>query len=49
VRSVGGAEDMATVTTVVATQEYAEGGTTSRRITVGRSRVSLNGQVSICK
>jgi hypothetical protein len=45
-RCVGGAEDVATVTAVVATQEDAERGATSRSITVGRSRVSLRDQVS---
>jgi hypothetical protein len=48
VRSVSSAEDVATVTTVVATQEDAEGGATGRRITIGGGRVSLKCKVSIC-
>jgi hypothetical protein len=47
-RSVRGAKDVAAVATVVATQEDTEGGATGRRITIGRCRVSLKGQVSIC-
>lgn len=41
VGSVGGTEDMAAVTTVVATQEDAEGRATGRGVAVGRGRVSL--------
>lgn len=47
VGSVGGAEDMAAVTTVVATKEDAKGRATGRGVAVGRSRVRLGGRVSI--
>lgn len=43
VRGVGGAEDVATVTTVVTTKENAERRATSRGIAIGRGRVSLKG------
>lgn len=42
VRCVGSTEDVTAVTTVVATQEDAKGRAASRRITVGRGRVSLD-------
>ena len=38
---VRGAEDMAAVAAVVATQEDTKGGTAGGRVTVGRSRVRL--------
>lgn len=41
VRSVRGAEDMTTVTTVVSTQEQTKGGAAGGRVAVGRSRVRL--------
>ena len=46
VRSVCSAEDVAAVTTVMATHEDTEGGATGRRVTVGRGRISLKGKVS---
>ena len=41
VRSVRGAEDVTTVTTVVSTQEQTKGGAAGGRVAVGRSRVRL--------
>lgn len=40
-RRVGGTEDVATVTAVVATKENPERRATGRRIAVGRGRVGL--------